>query len=212
MGGGTATGVDLNDGMLAVAAAAAAGTQPAIDWHRGDAAALPFPAAAFDVVCCQQGLQFFGDQAAALGEMRRVLSPAGRLAIAVWRPIEHNPAFVPFTEALERNLGTEAAAMLRSPFGAPDPARLRAMLTAAGFTGPRFGIAIISVRFPSAEEFLWREAASSPLAEPVGALDAAGWQALADDMRDVLAPHADDDGIVFPMQTWLVTAHVRPDA
>ena len=38
---GAVTGSDLNEGMLEVAAAA--GTQPAIDWRRGDVAALPLP-------------------------------------------------------------------------------------------------------------------------------------------------------------------------
>jgi SAM-dependent methyltransferase len=45
---------------------------------------LQLPDASFDVVLCQQGLQFFPDQIAALREMRRVLKPGGRVGIAVW--------------------------------------------------------------------------------------------------------------------------------
>jgi SAM-dependent methyltransferase len=59
--------------------------------------AMPLPDATFDVALCQQGLQFFPDRSAALGELRRVLAPGGRVAIAVWRFIEHNPAFVVLT-------------------------------------------------------------------------------------------------------------------
>jgi SAM-dependent methyltransferase len=52
------------------------------------------PNASFDVVCCQQGLQFFPDRPAALREMHRALTPVGRLALAVWRGLEHQP-FMP---------------------------------------------------------------------------------------------------------------------
>jgi SAM-dependent methyltransferase len=199
---GAVTGLDLNEGMLEVAA----GTQPAIDWRRGDVAALPLPDAAFDVALCQQGLQFFPDRAAALGELRRVLAPGGRVAIAVWRSIEHNPAFVVLTEALERHVGADPADLLRSPFAAGDPEQLRALLCGAGFRAPHLAIGIMAVRFPSVEEFLRQEAAASPLAEHVEKLDPSSLEGLLDDLRMVLGPHRDDSGISFPMQTWLITA------
>jgi SAM-dependent methyltransferase len=203
---GAVTGLDLNQGMLEVAATVAAGTQPAIDWRRGDATALPLPDGAVDVVLCQQGLQFFPDPAAAVGELRRVLAPAGRAAIAVWRFIEHNPAFVVLTEALERHLGTGPADLLRSPFAAGDPEPLRALLGGAGFRDPHLAIGILAARFPSVEEFLRQEAAASPLAEHVETLDASRLEGLLDDLRTALGPYRDDRGVAFPMQTWLVTA------
>jgi SAM-dependent methyltransferase len=190
--------------MLEVAAAA--GTQPAIDWRRGDVAALPLPDGAFDVAFCQQGLQFFPERAAALGELRRVLAPAGRVAIAVWRTIEHNPAFMVLTEALERHAGADAADVLRSPFAAGDPEPLRDLLSGAGFRDPHLAIGILAVRFPSVEEFLRQEAAASPLAEHVEKLDASSLAGLLDDLRVVLGPHRDDGGVAFPMQTWLIMA------
>ena len=64
-------GVDVSPDMLAVARAAA----PAIDWREGDAARLPLgEGEAFDVVVCQQGLQFFPDKPAAA---RRAAAGAG---------------------------------------------------------------------------------------------------------------------------------------
>jgi SAM-dependent methyltransferase len=47
---------------------------------------------AFDVVTCQQGLQFFPDRAAAVREIRRVLKPPGRVVAAVWREIALQPS------------------------------------------------------------------------------------------------------------------------
>ncbi len=92
--GGTVVGLDVSAPMLDVARGIAAGEGLSIEWREGSAMKLPFPDSAFEVVLCQQGLQFFPDRAAALREMHRVLGPGGRLALSVWRPIEGSPGFV----------------------------------------------------------------------------------------------------------------------
>jgi len=72
---GRVVGLDLNSGMLDTARAMPVPAGVSIEWREGNATALPFPNAGFDVVCCQQGLQFFPDRPAALREMHRVLAP-----------------------------------------------------------------------------------------------------------------------------------------
>ena len=73
---GTVVGVDVNEAMIQVARMVpAAGT---ITWHTADAAALPLPDAGFDIVYCQQGLQFATDRSGALRETHRVLRRGGR--------------------------------------------------------------------------------------------------------------------------------------
>jgi ubiquinone/menaquinone biosynthesis C-methylase UbiE len=201
---GRVAGADVNEGMLAVARTAAAGLAPAIEWEPGDATALPFPGEAFDVVCCQQGIQFFGDQSAALREMHRVLAPGGRVAVAAWRPQEHSPGFTLLTELQQRHVSAEAAAILRGPFAAPDRSELRRLLTDAGFADVSIGIAIVTVRFPSAADFVRLQAASSPLGPHVDALDDQQLSALLDDARASFESHSDDDGIAFALQTWLI--------
>jgi ubiquinone/menaquinone biosynthesis C-methylase UbiE len=52
---------------------------------------LPVAHVSFDVATCQQGLQFFPDQLAALAEMRRALRPGGRIGVAVWKRVEECP-------------------------------------------------------------------------------------------------------------------------
>jgi ubiquinone/menaquinone biosynthesis C-methylase UbiE len=207
---GAVVGVDVNDQMVAFAAAAPAHptgpAQAAVEWHVADAAALPLGDAAVDLVCCQQGLQFFHDRAGALAEAHRVLVPDGRIALAVWRPIEHNPAFAVFADALQRHAGAEAAAMMRAPFAGPDREQLRQLLVDASFAAVRIRIASLLVRFPSPREFLRQQVVSSPLAGPVGALDPPHLAALADEVDRVLAPYLDDDGTALPMQTWLISA------
>ena len=44
---------------------------------------LPFADGMYDVVLWQQGLQFAPDRLNALGEMRRVLTSGGRVAVSV---------------------------------------------------------------------------------------------------------------------------------
>ena len=121
--GGTATGLDINEGMLAVARRKA----PGIEWRHGAAEALPFDDAAFDVVVSQFGLMFFQDRAKAIGEMLRVLRPGGRLAVAVWDSLDRTPAYRAFVGLLDRLFGAGTAEALRSPFVLGDTAALRAL-------------------------------------------------------------------------------------
>jgi ubiquinone/menaquinone biosynthesis C-methylase UbiE len=201
---GTVAGTDVNDGMIEQARASG---MDAITWHSADAAALPFAGGAFDVVYCQQGLQFFADRPAALREMHRVLAPGGRVALAIWLPIDQHPVFAALVSVLGRHAGEEAAAMMRAPFAGPRRAQIRDLLAGAGFTRATVRIGIVSVRFPSVPEFLRQEALSSPLAGPVGALDEQRYAELGNDLAVTLSGQLDDDGLAFPMQTWLATAY-----
>jgi len=204
---GAVVGVDLNHSMLQVAKVAAADVAPSIRWHAGDAGALPFADGDFDVVLCQQGLQFFPDQAAALREMHRVLGSRGRMAVSVWRDLGHSPGFHAMTAALARHAGADAAAVMRAPFSSGDAERLRELVAAAGFRQVRIRIDVGAVRFPSPEDFLRRQAAASPLAGRLHALEVDTWAALARDLRETLRPHTDDDGVVFPIEAVVATAH-----
>ena len=193
-------GLDPNAGMLAVARA----VEPSIEWVAAEAGAIPLPDAAFDLVLCQQGLQFFPDRAAGLREMRRVLVPGGRLALSAWRAAEHNPGWLRLAEVLDRH-APEAGAMMRAPFSLGG-ADLRVLVREAGFRQVAVRIRICSVRFPSPGDLLLRQEVASPLAGPLSALTDDAREALIRDFTDALQPHADDDGVSFPMETHVVTA------
>jgi SAM-dependent methyltransferase len=115
--GGTVTGLDRNDGMLAVARRKA----PEIEWRQGEAEALPFPDGRFDAVVSQFGLMFFEDRVLALAEMWRVLGPGGRLAVAVWDALERTPGYAAMTALLQRLFGARIADALRAPYCLGDP-------------------------------------------------------------------------------------------
>lgn len=203
---GEVVGLDLNDGMLAVARASAQAESVTVDWRQGRVEELPFPRGSFDVAFCQQALGFFPDPGAALRELHRVLAPSGRLALSVCRPIEHNPVYSTLADCLARHVGPEAGAGMRSPFPEWDQATLRGFVQEAGFREPKVLIDISTVRFPSPAELLRREAASSPLARAIAALDDNTREAMLADVSEALSGHVDDDGIAYTIESHIVLA------
>ncbi len=203
---GKVVGLDINEGMLEVAHKASSDIRPPIEWRKGDATDMPLPDGAFDVVFCQQGLQFFPDRPAALGEMHRVLVPNGRLALSVLRSTEHNPGYRLLAEALERHVGVDAGSMMRSPFSSLNTDELRDLITGSGFRDVKIFLGIGPVRYPSAEDLVRWEGASSPLAGPIGALTDEVRATLIRDVGEALRSYTDDDGIVFPAETYLAIA------
>jgi demethylmenaquinone methyltransferase/2-methoxy-6-polyprenyl-1,4-benzoquinol methylase len=75
--GGKVTGVDFSRPMLERARRKA----PGIEWVEADALALPFPDGSFDAATVGFGVRNLVDLPGGLRELRRVLSPGGRIAI-----------------------------------------------------------------------------------------------------------------------------------
>lgn len=82
---GQVLGVDLSGQMVDAAVRRAADDGlPNADFARMGGEALALPDAGFDVALCALGLMYMPEPAQALQEMRRVLTPGGRLGLAVW--------------------------------------------------------------------------------------------------------------------------------
>ncbi|MFI6307066.1 class I SAM-dependent methyltransferase [Amycolatopsis thailandensis] len=75
------TGIDLSDGMLAIARGRAERLGHPVTLNQADAHDLPFDAGSFDTVVCTLGLCAIPDDGKALREMARVLRPGGRLIL-----------------------------------------------------------------------------------------------------------------------------------
>ena len=75
------TGIELSPAMLALARQRAAGLGRDVDLREGDAEHLPCGDASFDTVACALSLCTIPDPATAIGEMKRVLVPGGRLLL-----------------------------------------------------------------------------------------------------------------------------------
>ena len=163
-GTGSVTGLDASAPMITVARAAATAEGVAVEWREASAVELPFTEAAFDVVLCQSGLQFFPDRPASLREMHRVLKPGGRLILSVWGPIERSRGFAVAADALARHIGPEAARPITSgAFGLSDADELRALVTGANFKDITVRASVKILRYPSPDEFILRHITGSPL-------------------------------------------------
>ena len=205
---GRVAGVDFSPEMLAVARTRVPGEAP-VEWYEASAEALPLPDAAFDLVLCQQGLQFFPDKPGAIREFRRVLALGGRVALSVWRTLEHNPVQEAMNEAMVRHLGTPTLAMLFSG-NAPE---LEALLSGSGFEDVAIEPVSMTLRFPSADRFVRLSALAGAAVAPVMAeLDEAERATLVEAIqRDVgatLQRHIRDYEITFPMAAYVATAHI----
>jgi len=118
---------DIAKPMLDIARAKPAQRDAAaIEYVESGAAPLAAPSGAFDVLICQQGLQFFPDRSAALREMHRVLKNGGRALIAIWAEIERNQIFAAFHRALGATVPAELAALITAPFSWYRAGELRA--------------------------------------------------------------------------------------
>src|SRR2546425_1024714 len=190
---GSVVGLDTSAPMLEAARSAAAREGISVEWREGSAVKLPFLDGAFDLVLCQQGLQFFPDRPMALREMRRVLAPRGRLELSVWRPIDRSPGFAVLVEALTRHISPQAGALMTSgPFGLSDAEELRALVASANFRDVTVRPAVKMLRYPSPDEFVRYYAAGSALAGPVAGADDHVRAALLADVR-AGRPSSDDE-------------------
>jgi ubiquinone/menaquinone biosynthesis C-methylase UbiE len=160
---GHVAGLDLNKGMLAVARTISSDGAP-IDWIEGSALDLPFEPGTVDLVLCQLGLQFLPDQERALREMRRVLSPTGRLALSVYSPIERTPGANAFVLAVDRVLGPDASRIKRGEHSFNKPQELRDLLTGAGFAKVEVHTVVQQIAFPSALDYVSFQLLATPMA------------------------------------------------
>jgi len=192
-----------------VAASIASNTSPpsaAITWREASATKMPLPDAAFDIAYCQLGLQFFPDRPAALREMHRILVPGGRLGLMVWRDIQHSPGFGALAAALASHVSTEAAGIMRAPFGLGEAEELRAIVAAAGFRDVTIRPVSGTVRFPSAARFVQDYVAGSPLAGHVAKVSNDVRAALVSEVGDALTSYLAEGVLTFPIQAHLASA------
>ena len=137
--GAYAVGVDLSLGMLR----AGRRTRPGVPLLAGDALALPFDDETFDAVTISFGLRNISRAGVALGELRRVTRPGGRLVICEFsHPISRafRTAYLGYLmralPAVARRVSSNPDAyvyLAESIRAWPDQARLARAVEAAGW-------------------------------------------------------------------------------
>ncbi len=199
---GQVNGVELNPAMIEVARQAASYFDQ-IEFHEGSALDLPLADRQFDVALCQQAVMFFPDRERAVREMYRALKPGGRVGLNVFRTPEFVPSFAFLIEALEKCVGSAAAEFMRAPFVMESVAEMRALFAQAEFREIEVTIRVGELRYPSIEHLVRYETLN--MSEP--AIHTPEVQsALTREMEQLAEAHVDDQGVIFPVQQFVVTA------
>lgn len=206
--GARVTGLDLTPRLLDVARARARAEGLEVEWLEGDAMALPFEDASFDVVLSTFGCMFAPDQERTAAELVRVLRPGGRLGIAAWTP---TGAVGGMFRTVARHLPPPPA-WARPPVSWGDPGHARALFAPLGID-VELAVERVSFRFESSERDVAEFAARfGPLVTARAALEPQGrWDAL---VRDLVA-HSDEvsthhaDGYGYDAEYRVITAR-RP--
>jgi SAM-dependent methyltransferase len=108
--GADVTGLDIAPALLARGAAEAWAAGVDVTWVEGDAEALPFEDASFDVVTSAVGVMFCPAHERAAAELVRVCRPGGSIGLIAWTP--------------EGLIGSLFGVL--APYAAPPPAGARA--------------------------------------------------------------------------------------
>jgi len=164
---------DVAPAMVAVAAkrAAARGLEN-VSTKELDLESIDEPDDSYDAVLCREGLMLVPDPARAAAEIRRLLRPGGRLALAVWGPRERNPWLGVIFDSVTEQLGAPVPPPgLPGPFSLEDAGTVESILSEAGFADVSVGEFDVPYRGKSADEWWTRTVAlAGPLANMLAAL------------------------------------------
>lgn len=158
------------------------------------------PEGSFDVVLCREGLMFATDPARAAREIRRVLRPGGRSALAVWGPRERNPWLGLVLDAVSAELGAPVPPPgIPGPFSLADADRLAAMLAGADLAEVTVRELAVPLRAGSFEEWWSRTSAlAGPLAKILASLSVPAVDKIRARLRDAVRPYETTEGLALP--------------
>jgi ubiquinone/menaquinone biosynthesis C-methylase UbiE len=158
------------------------------------------PDQAYDVVLCREGLMFALDPAHAVAEIRRILRPGGRVALAVWGPRARNPWLSLVFDAVSAQLGTTLPPPgVPGPFALDDPERLAGLLAGAGLAEVAVTEVPTPLRDASFDAWLARTSAlAGPLAKRLAALPEPARRQLRDRLEAAVRPYRTPAGLDFP--------------
>ena len=202
--GGSVTGLDLNTGMLEVAKSHKNPGACALSWIQGNALDLDLPNQTFDVVLCQQGLQYFPDRLKGLRESHRVLRSGGRAVFAIWA--DAGPYNKAVRAAVAKHIDDAVAKTYLESRDVPDADSLRTLFSDAGFAQVEVIREQIEIRLPDIRTFVLAQTRGTPIAENVNALSESQQTALANHAAEALSSFADGADVVVPDFCNLVSA------
>lgn len=194
---GRTVGLDFDAEMLAVAAELFTD----VEWLEGDLQSMPFDPSSFDLAICQQSLQFLPDRDAGLREIRRVLRPAGHLALSVWTELEKSPGHAILFNALGELLGKDMSSP--PPWSLANKCKLGVLLERAGFVVTKSRVNARHSKFPSAKRFveLLMAGASKVTRQALAQVPDPAKAHFIEDVANRLREYQTDEAFVIPMES-----------
>ncbi len=159
---------------------------------------IDLPTASVDGVLCRWGIMLIVDPDAAAHEIRRVLAPGGRAALAVWDARERNPwATIPTDAMVALGHAPPPDADAPGMFRLAGKGRLAELLQDAGFTDVAVTAVALVRRYARVEEYFEETIEISPtFGSLVRELDCAQQAEVAARVAQGAAPYTADDGSV----------------
>lgn len=208
--GGTLISSDAVESMLDVARERAQRLAVSnVEFKQLDLQWIDLDTASVDAVLCRWGLMFVSDTASALHEIRRVLRPGGRAALAAWDAPEHNPwATIPTRALVELGHVQPPDPSAPGMFVLADAERLRELLEGAGFVEPVVEPVELSRDEQGVEQYLRGTLdMSQPVAEVRARLSDEEWDQVETRVHELAQPFAAADGSLhFPARSLVAAA------
>ncbi len=129
---------------------------------------IDMPTASVDAVLCRWGIMLTVDPEAAAREIRRVLAPGGRTALAVWDEPDRNPwTTIPSGVMVELGHAPRPDPQAPGMFALAGEGRLSELLQDAGFTDVSVSPVTLERRYPGVDQFVAETFELSPTAGSV---------------------------------------------
>jgi ubiquinone/menaquinone biosynthesis C-methylase UbiE len=165
--------------------------------------------ASVDAVLCRWGLMFAAEPAVSLREMRRVIRPGGRVALAAWADPERNPwATIPTRALVELGHAEPPDPQAPGMFSLAQPGQLRDLLQESGFTEVEVDAIELDSEQPGVEGYLdVTSDLSRPFAQVRDRLSETEWAGVLDRVRQLAEPFTTEKGrLRMPAQSLVASA------
>ena len=206
--GASVWGIDISAPMLGVAKQRAQG-RANLAFSQADAATQVYTPD-HELVFSRFGVMFFADPAGALANLRKALTPSGRMVFVCWQAPRNNDWVSVGGRAVQPFLSTPAAPSdpkAPGPFAFADPDYVRSLLLEAGFGNVDIDSFTTDLLVGSnLEETIAMQSEVGPLARAIAELEEGPRNDAIAATREALRAYVTDDGIKLGSAVWLVRA------
>ena len=180
------------------------------EFIEGDAQTYAFKPGSFNAAFSRFGVMFFAEPSLAFANIRSALRGGGRLAFVCWRGLAENDWMrIPLAAGLQHLAAPPPSDPLApGPFSFSDPARVTAILSAAGFEDTVIEAHDQQIGGGDLDETV----ATALRVGPLGALlreTPERRDSIVATLREALGPYLTPQGVMMNSATWIVRARNR---